>query len=162
MKVRSANPADARDAADIVRLIDAYARDARGGGAPLPQVVRERLASGLAAHPTSHAWLAFDGDEAVGVCIGFIGFSTFNARPLLNIHDLAVLASHRGRGIGRALLVAAETLAREQGCCKMTLEVQQDNLPARGLYERFGFDDVRYGDSGPTKFLGKALPDAAT
>jgi ribosomal protein S18 acetylase RimI-like enzyme len=68
-----------------------------------------------------------------------------------------VLSTHRGRGIGRGLLAAAEAHARAQGCCKLTLEVQEDNTPARSLYERFGFADVRYGDSGPTRFLAKPL-----
>ncbi len=161
MTVRRANFADPADAAAIVRLVDAYARDPRGGGEPLPQAVRERLVPGLAAHPTARVWLAFAGDEAVGVCVGFIGYSTFHARPLLNIHDLAVLPAQRGRGIGQALLAAAEAAARAEDCCKLTLEVLEDNLPARRLYERCGFCDVRYGDSGPMKFLGKPLPDAS-
>jgi ribosomal protein S18 acetylase RimI-like enzyme len=157
MKVRRADFTDPEDAAAIVRLVDAYARDPRGGGAPLPQPVRERLVPGLATHPTACAWLAFDGAEPVGVCIGFIGFSTFQARPLLNIHDLAVLPAQRGRGIGQALLAAAEAMARDAGCCKLTLEVQEDNLPALRLYEHCGFRDVRYGNSGNTRFLGKPL-----
>ena len=159
MTVRRANFADPADAAAILRLIDAYARDPRGGGEALPQAVRERLVPGLAAHPTARVWLAFEGSEAVGVCVGFIGFSTFRAQPLLNIHDLAVLPGQRGRGVGQALLAAAENHARAAGCCKLTLEVQEDNLPARRLYARCGFDDVRYGNSGATKFLGKTLPD---
>jgi ribosomal protein S18 acetylase RimI-like enzyme len=157
---RRANLADPADAAAILRLVDAYARDPRGGGEPLPPAVRERLVPGLAAHPTTCVWLAFEGTEAVGVCVGFIGYSTFRARPLLNIHDLAVLPGQRGRGVGHALLAAAESHARAAGCCKLTLEVQEDNLPARRLYARFGFDDVRYGNSSATKFLGKTLPDA--
>ena len=160
MNTRRASLTDSADAAAILRLVDAYARDPRGGGQPLPQEVRERLVPGLAAHPTSRVWLAFEGNAAVGVCIGFIGYSTFNARPLLNIHDIAVLPGQRGRGIGHALLAAAEADARAEGCCKLTLEVQEDNLPARRVYERFGFRDVRYGDSGPTRFLGKPLPAA--
>ncbi len=158
MNTRRASFTDAADAAAIVLLVDAYARDPRGGGEPLSADVRQRLVPGLAAHPTSRAWLAFDGNEAVGVCVGFIGYSTFHARPLLNIHDLAVLPGQRGRGIGQALLAAAEADARAEDCCKLTLEVLEDNLPARRLYQRFGFDEVRYGNSGPMKFLGKPLP----
>lgn len=138
-------------------LLDAYARDPRGGGESLAPDVRARLADGLRAHPTTRAWLAFDGGRPVGVCIAFVGFSTFQAAPLLNIHDLTVLATHRGRGIGAALLQAAEGEARTLGCCRLTLEVQEDNTPARALYERFGFRDVTYGASGPTRFLGKPL-----
>lgn len=157
MNVRPADLADPADAAAIVRLIDAYARDPRGGGVPLPAAVRARLVAGLAAHPTALVWLAFEADTAIGVCVGFLGYSTFQAMPLLNIHDLAVLPQYRGRGVGRALLAAAERLANSAGCCKLTLEVLEDNLPARHLYEDCGFRDVRYGDSGPTRFLGKPL-----
>lgn len=155
--VRAADLADAEDTDAVVHLLDAYARDPRGGGQPLPDEVRGRLASGLRAHPMALVWLAFNGEAAAGVCVAFIGYSTFQARPLLNIHDLAVLAAHRGRGIGRALLASAEAAARALDCCRLTLEVQEDNAPARRLYAACGFEDVRYGNSGPTRFLGKPL-----
>jgi ribosomal protein S18 acetylase RimI-like enzyme len=158
LQIRLADLTAAQDAADVVALLDSYASDPRGGGQPVPREVRARLIPGLRAHPTARVWLAFDDDAAVGVCVGFLGFSTFQARPLLNIHDLAVLPGRRGGGVGRALLAAAEAHAREAGCGKLTLEVQDDNTPARNLYERFGFRDVVYGDSGPTRFLSKALP----
>lgn len=160
VQVRPADLSDESDAAAIVLLLNAYAADPRGGGNPLPDAVQSRLVSGLRRTPASRVWLAFDGDEAVGVCVGFLGFSTFQALPLLNIHDLAVLAGKRGRGTGRALLAAAQAQALAEGCCKLTLEVQDDNSPARGLYEDFGFRDVRYGDSGPTRFLSKVITTA--
>jgi ribosomal protein S18 acetylase RimI-like enzyme len=158
LQVRLADLSAARDAADVLALLDSYASDPRGGGQPLSAEVRARLIPGLRAHPTARVWLALDDAAAVGVCVGFLGFSTFQARPLLNIHDLAVLPGRRGGGVGRALLAAAEAHAREAGCGKLTLEVQDDNTPARNLYERYGFRDVVYGDSGPTRFLSKALP----
>jgi ribosomal protein S18 acetylase RimI-like enzyme len=157
IQIRAADPADPRDAEAIVMLLDAYARDPRGGGEPLSLPVRERLVPGLRALPTTRVWLAFEDEHAAGVCVAFVGFSTFRGLPLLNIHDLAVLPGQRGRGVGRALLAAAEAHARAHGFCKLTLEVQEDNAPARGLYERFGFRDVTYGESGPTRFLGKIL-----
>jgi ribosomal protein S18 acetylase RimI-like enzyme len=61
--------------------------------------------------------------------------------------------------VGRALLAAAEAQALAEGCCKLTLEVLEDN-PARRLYERFGFEPSRYGDSGPAMFQVKNLPGA--
>jgi ribosomal protein S18 acetylase RimI-like enzyme len=138
-------------------VLNSYASDPRGGAKPLSDDVRARLVPGLRAHPMSVVWLAFEEGQAIGLCVGFVGFSTFKGRPLINIHDLAVLPEHRGKGVGRALLAAAEKHARSIGCCRLTLEVQDDNAPARGLYERFGFRDVVYGDSGPTRFLGKSL-----
>jgi ribosomal protein S18 acetylase RimI-like enzyme len=157
LEVRLADLADANDAAAIVAVLNSYATDPRGGNQPLSAGVRARLIPGLRAHPMSKVWLAFDGISAIGLCVAFVGFSTFQARPLLNIHDLAVLPGRRGTGVGRALLAAAESHACELGCCKLTLEVQDDNTPARHLYERFGFRDVVYGDSGPTRFLSKPV-----
>jgi ribosomal protein S18 acetylase RimI-like enzyme len=158
IEVRLAKLDSAADAAAIVAVLDSYASDPRGGSTPLSAEVKERLIPGLAAHPTTRVWLAFDAGQAIGLCVGFIGFSTFRAQPLINIHDLAVVPGRRGGGVGRALLTAVEQHARDAGCCKLTLEVQDDNHPARLLYERFGFRDVVYGDSGPTRFLGKSLP----
>ena len=157
IQVRPADLSAAGDATEIVQLIDAYARDPRGGGTALGDDVRARLVPGLGANPMARVWLAFEGGRPIGVCVAFLGFSTFHAMPLLNIHDLAVLPAARGRGAGRALLAAAEAFARGAGCCRLTLEVQDDNTPARRLYAACGFLDVRYGDSGPTRFLARQL-----
>ena len=155
--IREADLADPDQAGAVVALIDAYARDAFGGGKPLPPAVRAGLIPGLRAHPTTLVLLAVDGAEAVGVAVCFFGFSSFQARPLLNVHDLAVRPDARGRGVGRALLAAAEARARARGCCKLTLEVLDRNDRARGLYASVGFADVGLGDSTFTRFLTKPL-----
>jgi putative acetyltransferase len=56
---------------------------------------------------------------------------------------LMVAASHRRRGIGRALLERAVDWAAESGVRKLELHVFPWNEPALGLYETFGF--VREG-----------------
>ena len=87
-----------------------------------------------------------------------LGFSTFKARPLVNVHDLAVLPEHRGRGVGRALLAAVERKARALGCARVTLEVQENNGRARRVYERAGFAQAVYGDTtGGSLFYTKPL-----
>lgn len=141
----------------VVTIVDSYARDPVGGGRPLGPEVRDGLVEGLHSHPTARVLLAFAEGSPVGIAICFLGFSTFRARPLLNVHDLAVLPDWRGRGVGRALLTGAEERARREGCCKLTLEVQDDNARARGLYESFGFSDFVVGSSAPTRFLTKPL-----
>jgi ribosomal protein S18 acetylase RimI-like enzyme len=142
----------------VIDVLDTYAADPVGGGVPLARDVRERLVPALATHPTALILLAFDARRAVGIAVCFFGFSTFQARALLNIHDLAVVPDCRGMGVGRALLAAAEAHAVQRGCCKLTLEVQDDNRRARALYERFGFGDFVVGNSAPTRFLSKNLP----
>ena len=77
---------------------------------------------------------------------------------LINIHDLAILPEHRGRGIGRQLLAAVERKARDIGCCKLTLEVQENNHRARGVYGEFGFEQaVHKAEAGGALFLSKRL-----
>ena len=99
---------------------------------------------GLRAHPTTLIFLALHQDEAVGIVTCFIGFSTFAARPLVNIHDLHVAKDHRRHGIARLLLEAVETEARRLGCCKLTLEVQENNQTALALYASLGFVGGQY------------------
>ena len=157
LHIYRANLADVRDTAGIIDVLNSYAADPKGGGRPLSADVKGRLIAVLREHPTTLVLLAVVDGEPVGVAVCFLGISTFRARPLLNVHDLAVLPEFRGRGVGRALLGAVEDHARHRGCCKLTLEVQDDNTPARTLYQRFGFEDVVYGDSAATRFLAKPL-----
>lgn len=126
-----------RDA--LIALLDSYARDPMGGGTPLPAEARERLCDDLARLPTAASFIAWIDDEPVGLANCFEAYSTFQARPLLNVHDIVVLPVHRARGIGQALLAACEAHAHERGCCKLTLEVLSGNQRAMRSYQRFGF-----------------------
>lgn len=135
-------PTDLHDPAHttaFVALLDAYAHDPMGGGKALPDAVLKALPQRLAGRAGFISFLAFVGDEAVGLINCFEGFSTFAAQPLLNVHDIAVLPSHRRRGIARALLAAAEEAARQRGCCKLTLEVLSSNHAAMAAYAQQGF-----------------------
>ena len=139
LHVRRADYTGATDRAALVDLLNAYAIDPMGGGQPLALDVRASLCDRLAQVPHAISFIAWLGDEAVGLINCFEGFSTFKARPLLNVHDLVVLPAHRARGVGQALLAAAQKHARERGCCKLTLEVLSGNARALRSYERFGF-----------------------
>ena len=142
----------------VVELIDAYATDPMGDGKPLTAEVRSALIPGLRQHPTTLIFLAYQGDAALGIAVCFLGFSTFAAKPLINIHDLAVLPGYRGLGIGRQLLEAVERKARALGCCKLTLEVLEHNDRARRVYEAAGFAQATYQeDAGGALFLAKPL-----
>jgi putative acetyltransferase len=62
------------------------------------------------------------------------------ASPHVADLGLLVAASHRRRGIGRALLEQAVAWAREAGVEKIELHVFPHNEPAIRLYEQFGFE----------------------
>ena len=136
----------------ILYLTNAYALDAMGGGAPLPDRVRQNLLAGLKAMPATLIFIAYDDSQPVGIANCFYGYSTFYAKKLINVHDLGVVPEARGKGVGAALLQAVTKKAEEEGCCKVTLEVLEHN-PARRLYEREGFE---YGNP-PYFFMTKKL-----
>jgi GNAT superfamily N-acetyltransferase len=159
LRIVEADLSRAEHARDLVALTQAYARDPMGNDGPLPAAVLERLVPALRAHPTTVVLLAYEGDAAVGLATCFLGFSTFAARPLLNLHDLAVLPAHRGRGVASALLDATFEKARALGCCKVTLEVLENNPRARTLYARKGFGQASYAEAaGGALFYSKPLP----
>ena len=137
--------------AAIVELLDMYCRDEFGDGRPLSDYARENLIAGLVRHGGARVFLAYDDQRSpptetqrpVGLALCFVGFSSFKARPLINIHDIAVRPEVRGRGIGRQLLDAVRDHARASGCCKVTLEVRADNHRAQQAYRRAGFQSTQ-------------------
>lgn len=155
--VRQADLQDAADRAAAIELIDLYAQDPMGRGAPLDAEVRANLDSMLAAHPGAVVFLAFDQNTPVGVANCFFGMSSFTGCPVLNIHDLAVHPHHRGRGIGRQLIDAVEAHARATGCSRVTLEVAALNEPAQAVYKRCGFHGVGPDAESITYFCTKHL-----
>ncbi len=122
----------------LVGLLNQYAQDPMGGAASLPPEVLENLIPRLKQVDAFRGYLASVDGKFVGLVNCFLGFSTFKARPLINIHDLAVAPEARGCGVGSALLNAVDALAKEEGCAFVTLEVRADNR-ARQLYIRHGF-----------------------
>ena len=156
--VRRADYGRASDAAAIVGLLNAYACDPAGGGEPLSDFVKANLVRELAARPQAYSVLAFDGEQPVGLVNCIEGFSSFKCKPLVNVHDVAVLASHRGRGIAEAMLAEAERIAVARGAVKMTLEVLSGNAPAVKLYRRIGYEGYQLDPAmGTASFMQKWL-----
>jgi len=142
----------------VVALLDAYAQDPMGNGQPLSADIQRDLIPGLQQHPTTLIFLAFQNHEAVGIATCFRGFSTFAARPLINISDFYVLPARRGQNIGQMILTEVENKARNMGCCKITLEVQENNHRAQRIYQAAGFSRAVYVEAaGGALFLSKAL-----
>jgi ribosomal protein S18 acetylase RimI-like enzyme len=155
VQVSLANLHHAEDVRDLLSLLNEYAQTPAGGEHPLPAAVQQRIVPGLLQLPGSFVLLARDGVEPVGVAVCLPGFSTFAGQPLVNVHDLAVTARARGRGIGSLLLNAVCEEAHRRGCCKVTLEVREFNDRAEALYRRLGFIDP---SGAPTRFLERPLP----
>jgi ribosomal protein S18 acetylase RimI-like enzyme len=158
LKVLRVDYRDPAHASALVQVLDAYARDPAGGASPLCEFARANLAAALAERPQAFSVLAFDGEQPVGLVNCFEGFSTFACRPLVNVHDLAVVPSHRGRRIGERMLALVEQIARERKACKLTLEVLSGNHSANKLYARVGFASYQLDPAmGQAQFLQKWL-----
>ncbi|MGE3704210.1 MAG: ribosomal protein S18-alanine N-acetyltransferase [Vicinamibacterales bacterium] len=78
-------------------------------------------------------------DDA-GRLIGFCSY--WRVLDELHVNNLAVLPSHRRRGLGRALLQRALDDGRRSGATRAYLEVRASNADARHLYARLGFSEA--------------------
>jgi ribosomal protein S18 acetylase RimI-like enzyme len=158
LEIRPVNWLKSDESQAVVDVLDSYASHSVGGGVPLSLDVRARLSSELAQRANALVLLAWLENQAVGLIVAFEGFSTFACRPLINIHDIAVLPKFQCRGVGKALMAAVEAEARHRGCCKITLEVLEHNQHARKLYESFGFASYQLDPAvGRALFLEKKL-----
>ena len=74
----------------ILKLLNEYAQHPMGGGVELAQTTKQSLIENLKQVDGAFSVLAFDKQQAVALANCFMGFSTFAAQPLINIHDLIV------------------------------------------------------------------------
>jgi len=129
-----------------------------GGGEDLAKSTKQNLIPALAKRTDVLAILVYERETAIGLAICFEGFSTFYAKPLLNIHDFVVKKSHRGQGIAKLLLEKIESISIERGYCKLTLEVLEGNSRAQKIYKNFGFSNYELDPvMGKAIFLDKKL-----
>jgi ribosomal protein S18 acetylase RimI-like enzyme len=124
------------DAADVARLMigfrDWWQRDEPDDTAFEAGVRR------LLADPNTDFLLA--GDPPAGVCQLRYRYAVWTKSEDCWLEDIFVDASARGSGVGRALVEAAFERARERGCARMELDVNEANPAALSLYESLGFE----------------------
>jgi GNAT superfamily N-acetyltransferase len=150
----------------LLALLQMYARDPMGGGAPIAKEIEHKLIDEMAKRPHVFSVLVYgsaQGDvpsseptNKDAIAIGFANciesFSTFKGRPVVNIHDFAVLPEARGQGVSQALVAAIEIISTNRGACKLTLEVLEGNLSAQQAYLKAGFSGYELDPE-----LGRAL-----
>lgn len=158
LQVLQADYSNLHHAQAIVQLLDGYAQDPAGGGTPLSDFAKANLVIELAKRPQAFTILALDSNEPVGLVNCIEGFSTFACKPLVNVHDVVVVASYRGQRVGERMLALVEQIAMQRSACKLTLEVLSNNISANRLYERIGFCSYQLDPAmGNAVFLQKWL-----
>ena len=156
--IRVADLSRPEQAKALVYLLNQYAQHPMGGGQQLSSYTRINLAATLHERSDCSVILAFDGARAVGLCNCFECFSTFACKPILNIHDIYVEEDYRGQGLAGKMMTYAEQLAREKGCCKVTLEVLTNNQAAKTAYQAAGYAPYQLdAEFGQAEFWQKPL-----
>ena len=135
--IRHPNPGDATDLAALLGQLG-YPADA----AEVPSRLR-------AFAPGSHAvaWVAELEGRVVGVATAHVIAAIHKPDAVAMLTALVVAESARGHGIGRALVLAAERWAVEQGASAISLTSAVRRTEAHAFYKRLGYDQtgVRLG-----------------
>jgi GNAT superfamily N-acetyltransferase len=128
ISIREARPGDAAAIADLLADI----------GHPVsPQDVPMRLEA-FAAGP-GKVFVAEDGSGVLGVVTVNRLALLHRDTPVAFLNALVVRADHRGRGVGRALVDAVQSQARDWGCATVELTSRDDRHGAHQFYVRLGF-----------------------
>jgi ribosomal protein S18 acetylase RimI-like enzyme len=113
---------------ELVRLDTLYVKR-------YPELDSETLESYRAMLQAGHSFGAYAEDELVGIALAEL--HTWNRS--LWVQELHVAESHRGKGIGRALMEALIEQAKALDCRVIVCETQNTNVPAIRFYQRMGF-----------------------
>jgi ribosomal protein S18 acetylase RimI-like enzyme len=152
VRVWRAGPAEAGAAAGLIAEFGAWF----GNSTPSPEDIKTSVERIMAGGDGEFLLGAADGDEPAGVCQVRFRWSVWKSAEDSWLEDLYVREDARRSGLGRALVEAALESARERGCRRIELDVNEDNAPALALYEACGFLAEPKGP-GRTLFIGRPL-----
>jgi len=132
--IRKAEPRDVPQILELIRELAAYEK------APEQAVATEAdlLVDGFGPAPRYLCLMADWEGAPAGFAFYFHNYSTWQGRWGLYLEDLFVRPQHRGRGIGKALLVELARIAVREGCGRFQWQVLDWNTPAIEFYERLG------------------------
>lgn len=125
----------------LIRLLDAYMQDDMGNGSPMPKGLAPKILDGLKNYSGYLGFFALVDGQYAALANCNKNYSTFKAKPLINIHDFVVHPDFRGKGVGKFLLDSIANYGKANGYCRVNLEVRNDNLKAQKLYQKAGFSE---------------------
>jgi len=125
----------------LLSLLNDYMLDDMGIGEPMPADLRPVIIDGLKKHAAYLGFFVCIDDKYAALANCNLNFSTWKGKPLINIHDFVVSPNFREKGVGLFLLNEISAYAREQGYCRINLEVRHDNFKAQSLYKKAGFSE---------------------
>jgi ribosomal protein S18 acetylase RimI-like enzyme len=133
--------AGAHEAERVSALMAAF-RDHMGRDIPSDDQMRATIEALLDDPATEYLLAAPDGrDEPAGVCQLRYRLAVWTGTPDCWLEDLFVQRAARRTGLGRALVTAAFERARERGCQRIELDVDEDNTSALAFYRELGLTE---------------------
>lgn len=90
------------------------------------------------SNPRLYCAIAEWDGEAVGFAVWFANFSTFSGRYGIYLEDLFVRPSHRGKGLGKALLAYLAKECVDNGWSRLQWAVLDWNAPSIAFYKSLG------------------------
>ena len=134
MTIRPAEHSDCQTICDLIYGLAVYEKLADKAVATPGDIERDLFGP----NPVIRVLIAEDERQPVGFALFFRSYSTFLGKPGLYLEDLFVVESHRGKGIGKALLGAVAQVAISEGAGRLEWSVLDWNEPAIGFYKNLG------------------------
>lgn len=95
-------------------------------------------ASAFLADARHHIAVVLDGDTVVAFASGVHYFHPDKPAPEMFVNEVGVAASHRRRGLGRAVVERLLDAARQAGCREAWVLTEPSNTAAMGLFASVG------------------------
>ena len=112
---------------------------------PIPHAFHENAFDEIVGgSPYAYGCLLEEDGRAVGYALTATTYSRESGGKVLWLEELYILEEYRSRGLGREFFAFAEEYARRNGYARIRLEVEEDNVRARSLYERLGYVQLAY------------------
>ena len=134
LTIRPARPGEAGLVLSFVRELAEYEKLAHELEASEADIA-EAL---FCASPRLYCDIAEWNGEPAGFQVWFVNFSTFSGRHGIYLEDLYVRPSHRGRGLGKALLVYLARECVDNGWSRLQWAVLDWNAPSIAFYKSLG------------------------
>ena len=159
LTLRPATAADVPQILAFIRELAEYEREPEGVHATEADLLRD----GFGPAKRFDCLIADVTESGVAVAVGFAlyfhNYSTWRGHAGIHVEDLYVRPTHRGKGIGKALLTRVAAIAVAEGCSRLQWDVLEWNVPAIGFYQQMGARMLM--DWRTMRVTGDALPELA-
>lgn len=134
LTLRMAQPQDAQIIIGLIQALAEYEREPDAVKITAADVERYSFGENAVFSCIIAEWEG----EAIGFALYFLTFSTWEGKPGLYLEDLFVKTEHRGKGIGKTLMIRLAQIALERGCTRFQWQVLDWNTPSIEFYESIG------------------------